>query len=145
MPHANSPCINKNRGDNSFGGLNRGRKNRDSNCCAWRMATRPNCYGRRTMVPYGLEFILSLKGTRRDELWEWCREFHAWLATTRVPMGPWGDRKKSKPMTVSRCLDAYRAVIASPNNRVLIIESGNGTFPHRHEEFFLLPFEIWGN
>lgn len=45
---------------------------------------------------------------RRDELWQWCREFHAGLGTTGVPMGLEAIEKEQTG--VARCLDAYRAV-----------------------------------
>lgn len=80
---------------------------------------------------------LSLKGTRRDELWQWCREFHAWLATTRKYR--WGLEAIGKRANRWWSLGALTRTEQSPSrqkNRVLIIGWANGTFTVNTKNFF---------
>lgn len=62
---------------------------------------------------------LSAKATRWDELWQWCREFHAWLGTAQVPMGlERRSKKEQNRRGDARCLDAYRAITDTKESSV---------------------------
>lgn len=63
--------------------------------------------------------INSAKATRRDELWQWCREFHAWLGTTQVPMDLEAIKKRVKSLgTLTRPVQS-----TIQKNRTLIINN----------------------